>query len=146
MWGRGTGAAGIISHVCENVLRTASAMQKRCDRHMSRLMTSVLAVALAVSTLGAPLPALAANAHACCTRMAGHCPSASMPCCAVGQRDRAPEPLPMPRATTPAPDLDRPLAAAMLSLRPLPATAPVYCLKRPFAPLALYLLNSALLV
>jgi hypothetical protein len=138
-------APGIISQARENVLQPPSAMQRRRDRRTSCLMTSVLAVALAVSTFGAPLPTMTGTAHACCTRMAGPCPPTSLQCCTFGQRDRTPEPLPTPRAKTPAPDLDQPLPFLAARLTPLP-TSPVVCLKHLVAPPALYLLNSTLLV
>jgi hypothetical protein len=122
-------------------------MQQRRDRKPRRFMTSLLAVALAVSALVVPAAASAASVHACCTRVAGEHP-VSIKCCRPDERDRTPEPTPPPRAATaPAPDLAVPLPAhaAMVPLNAILGAAVAW-----FRPLVasppLYLLHSTLLV
>ncbi len=113
-------------------------------------MTSLLAVALAVSMLGVPLGAtsagaMSAGAHRCCARMAGHCP-ASLQCCAPDQKDRTPLPAPDARAVgTPPPDAGSSSAATVTIPAPLPAP-PVALVRSLTAPPLLYLQHSTLLV
>ena len=124
-------------------------MQQRRDRTPSRFTTSLLAVALVVSTLVVPASAMAAGAHACCTRVAGqHAPPVSVKCCAPDRPDGVPQPTPPPQAPkAPAPDLT-PLLPSAAIVPPLlvPHGAPVACLRQLVDPPQLYLLYSTLIV
>jgi hypothetical protein len=121
-------------------------MQRRCDRQPGRLMTSLLAVALAVSTLA--VPASASDAHACCHRVAPACPVTSIQCCTMGQRDRTPEPAPASRASVVAsPDLasPAPVAGTPPAFRAAARQA-IQIVRRLTSPPLLYLRHSTLLV
>jgi hypothetical protein len=136
--------AGITSQTRENVLTTASAMQRR-DGRLSRFMTSTLAVALAVSTLIAP-STLARGPHDCCRRAGAMPRHTSLQCCMPDRPEQTPRQAPPQGPTTPAPELLPllPVAAVIppLVVRVALATGPGRM--APFQPL--YLLHATLLV
>lgn len=107
-------------------------------------MTSVLAIALAASTLTLRPAAAATSGLPCCQRMGTSCPLTKLTCCGPDQPDRAPlAPLPQPPAT-PAPDL----ALHAFSVLPLVDSAVIVSAKstRLDTSPPLYLLYSTLLV
>jgi copper/silver efflux system protein len=100
--------------------RTASAMQHIRDRQSGRLMTSLLALALAAFTFVSPGQAAAANLHACCARLAKACPMTTLQCCEPSAPARPTQAPPPQVSSAPAPDLAPLLPAAAV---PPPATA-----------------------
>jgi hypothetical protein len=79
-------------------------------------MTSLLAIALAASTLSTPAPRVSTSALPCCTRMAATCPLVVLTCCGPERPDPATQ-APVPQAPmASAPDLVRLPANALPSL------------------------------
>jgi hypothetical protein len=130
--------------IVETSSPAASAMQRR-DGKPSRFMTSVLAFALAVSTLIAP-SALARGEHDCCKRASAPSHSA-LQCCMPDRPEQTPRQAPPQAPTTPAPEL-LPLLPVAASVPPLlvPMALAIACPGRMVATAPLYLLHATLLV
>ncbi|HJY34735.1 MAG TPA: hypothetical protein VJ260_07770 [Vicinamibacterales bacterium] len=110
-------------------------------------MASLLALALAVSTLAVPAWATTSAMSPCCLRMASRCPVVALQCCGPEVPDR-PLPTPPPNGqTAPTPDLTPLIPAASVIPAPLvPAAPPVLTLGHLVDPPRLYLLHATLLV
>ena len=109
-------------------------------------MTSVLALALAVSTLITP-SALARGAHDCCKRAGSPPAHTSLQCCMPDLPDQTPRQTPPQAPTAPAPEL-LPLLPVAASVPPLlvPTALAIACPGRMMTFPPLYLLHSTLLV
>ena len=119
-------------------------MTQRRDRKSGRFMTSVLAIALAVSTLSLTPAAATPSAPPCCVRMGASCPLIKITCCGTERPDRAPL-APLPQApATPAPDLVPLAFSAQPSFDPAVVVAATSVRLDTSPPL--YLLHSTLLV
>jgi hypothetical protein len=115
------------------------------DRQPGRLMTSLLAVVLAVSTLATPA-AIGAGAHDCCRR-GGRAPmTTTVQCCMPARPAPPPQAPPTQGPTLKAPDLAPVLPAVapaveIVQIRPVVALPALLV-----APPPIYLLNATLLV
>jgi hypothetical protein len=114
------------------------------DRQPGRLMTSLLAVALAVSTLATPA-AIGAGAHDCCKR-GSRALTTTIQCCMPARPTPPPQAPPTQGPTLKAPDLALVLpavapAVGIVQIRPVVALPALLV-----APPPIYLLNATLLV
>lgn len=109
-------------------------------------MTSMLAFALAVSTLA--VPTAAADPHACCKRMGAHVPVHALQCCMPDRPEQSSRQAPPSRsAVTPAPDLTPlPGSASIAPPALLPVAPPIDRPGSLVAPPHLYLLHATLIV
>lgn len=110
-------------------------------------MASLLALALAVSTLAVPAWATTSAISPCCLRMAGRCPLVALQCCGPEVPDRPTQTPPPTARTAPTPDL-APLipAASAIPALVVPAAPPVLSLRQLVDPPRLYLLHATILI
>ena len=109
-------------------------------------MASLLALALAVSTLAVPAWATTSAMSPCCLRMGGHCPVIALQCCGPEVPDRPAQTPPPTAPTAPTPDFAPLLPATAVPAPVVPAEPSILSLRQLVDPPRLYLLHATLLV